>query len=79
MDVKELRFGNHVGGVTDSFDCYLCGGIFKSAGEPCMHYDEDEMDEKGEVYLCDDCCEKVMKKAKEDNVQGLSRRFFNCG
>jgi hypothetical protein len=69
----------HIGGVTHSFDCYLCGGTFNRVGEPCIHYDEDEMDEDGEVSLCDGCAEKTMNKAKEDKIKGLSRRFFNCG
>ena len=64
--------------VTRSFDCYLCGGYFNRIGEPCMHYDEDEIDEEGEVSLCDGCAEKAINKAKKDNVKGLSRRFFNC-
>lgn len=69
----------HIGGVTHSFDCYLCCGTFNRVGKPCMHYDEDEMDEEGEVSLCDGCAEKEMNKAKEDNIKGLSKSFFNCG
>ena len=65
--------------VSGSFDCYLCGGTFIRKGKPCIHYDEDEMDEEGEVSLCDGCAEKAMNKAKEEKTQGLSRRFFNCG
>ena len=58
------------------FECYLCGYTYIQVGDPCMHYDEDEMDEEGEVSLCDNCNEFVMKNAKEENIQGLSRHFF---
>ena len=64
--------------VSGSFVCYLCGYTYNRVGEPCMHYDKDEMDDEGEVSLCDECMKKVMEKAKKENTQGLSRRFFNC-
>jgi hypothetical protein len=64
--------------VSGSFVCYLCENIFNRVGEPCMHYEEDEMDDEGEVSLCDECSKKAMEKAKMENIQGLSRRFFNC-
>lgn len=68
-----------ISGVAHSFDCYLCGGNFNRVVETCMHYEEYEMDEEGEVSLCDICADKAMKKAKEDNVKGLSNNFFNRG
>ena len=64
--------------VSGSFECYLCGYTYSRVGDPCMHYDEDEMDEEGEVSLCDNCNEFVMKNAKQENIQGLSKHFFNC-
>ena len=64
--------------VQNSFDCFLCSGTFIRVGRQCIHYDDDEMDEEGDVSLCDECSEKVINKAREKNIQGLSRRFFDC-
>lgn len=64
--------------VSNVFDCYLCGGSFNRIGDPCVHYDEDEIDEGGVVSLCDECAANMMHKAIEAKIQGLSRRFFNC-
>ena len=64
--------------VSGSFLCFLCENTYNRVGNPCMHYDEDEMDEGSEVSLCDDCAKKTMDKAKIENIQGLSVRFFNC-
>jgi len=64
--------------VSGSFVCYLCKNTFRRVGDPCMHYEEDEMDDEGEVSLCDECAKKAMEKAKMENTQGLSVRFFNC-
>ena len=58
------------------FDCELCGHTFKNYKDPIMHYDVDEMDDNGEVSLCDDCMAKTIEKAKAENTQGLSRKFF---
>ena len=69
---------NNLGAASGSFNCYLCGYNFVRIGEPCMHYDEDEMDDEGEVSLCDKCIKEAMEKAKKENIQGLSKRFFNC-
>ena len=69
----------HIGSVIHGFDCFLCGGSFNGVGEPCVHYNCDEMDEEGEVSLCSGCLKEVMNKAKKENTKGLSRRFFNCG
>tara|TARA_R110000823_G_C15526972_1_gene456339 strand:+ start:264 stop:488 length:225 start_codon:yes stop_codon:yes gene_type:complete len=66
-----------VGSVSHRFNCFLCGGNFKRVGEPCVHYDDDEMDEGGEVSLCDGCNEYAVNKAKKENIKGLSRRFIN--
>ncbi len=68
----------NIGDVSGSFVCFLCENIFNRVGEPCMHYEEDEMDDEGEVSLCDECSKKAMEKAKKENIRGLSMRFFNC-
>jgi hypothetical protein len=71
--------GNEVlADVDNSFKCYVCTNVFFRKNEPCLHYDIDEMDDEGEVSLCDNCADKAMKIAKERNIKGLSRRFFNC-
>lgn len=64
--------------VSGSFICYLCEHTFNRVGKQCLHYDEDEMDDEGEVSLCDECAKKVMEKAKTEKIEGLSRQFFNC-
>lgn len=60
------------------FECYLCGGIFNRIGEPCIHYNHNEMDENGEVSLCDRCSSFVMNHAKENNIVDVSIKFFEC-
>ena len=61
-----------------SFDCYLCGSTFNLIGDPCIHFDQNDMNEEPVVSLCDNCADKVIKKAKEENIQGLPESFFNC-
>lgn len=51
------------------FECYLCGKVYETATEPIMHYDQSEMDENGDVSLCDWCVEDAQNKAKEMGVE----------
>jgi len=45
-----------------------------------MHYSNDEMDEEGEVSLCDNCSREVQANIKENgNEENVSKKFFNCG
>jgi len=75
---KEQKGNGVLTYVSNSFKCHVCENVYIRNNEPCLHYDIDEMDDKGEVSLCDNCTEKVMKIAKDRNIKGLSRRFFNC-
>lgn len=62
-----------------SFSCFLCEKTYSKKEAPCLHYDESEKDEHGEVSLCDTCAGIVQKLAKEsDRIQELSVKFFNC-
>ena len=45
-----------------------------------MHYSNDEMDEEGEVSLCDNCSREVQANIKENgNEENVPKKFFNCG
>lgn len=57
------------------FQCYMCKKWFK-ATKTLYHFDDEEMDENGEVSLCDTCLKEAQKLAIKKNQKGLSKRFF---
>lgn len=59
------------------FECFICKGVFNTGTEAIMHYDNDEMDEEGEVSLCDSCSIEAQRRAKEKGDENkVSRKFF---
>jgi len=61
------------------FQCFICKGNFKTNMDPCMHYEEDEMDDQGEVSLCDSCSKEMQDRIKIKKLENeVSKKFFNC-